>query len=109
MRNGVPWNVAMRDFALIHAAVYDAMIAAWDAKYAYNRKRPSEVDPDLAAELAVPLSPSYPSEHAVAAGAAAAGLSCFVSDPPPYYDAPSRTAVPSQPPPSAPPPTAHHP
>jgi len=72
MRNSLPWNYAMRDFALIHAAVYDAMIAAWDAKYAYNRKRPSEVDPDLAPELPVPLSPSYPSEHAVAAGAAAA-------------------------------------
>src|SRR5438876_2910522 len=58
MRNTLPWNYAMRDFALIHAAIYDAIIAAWDAKYAYNRKRPSEVDPDLATELYVPLSPS---------------------------------------------------
>jgi len=96
MRNGLPWNFAMRDFALIHAAVYDAMIAAWDAKYAYNRKRPSEVDPDLAAELPVPLSPSYPSEHAVAAGAAAAVLSYLFPDRAAYYADQSEAAGRSQ-------------
>src|SRR5260370_38344665 len=100
MRNGVPWNVAMRDFALIHAAVYDAMIAAWNAKYAYNRKRPSEVDPDLAAELPVPLSPSYPSEHAVAAGAAAAGLPFRFSGRAPSYADHSEAARPWPLPPS---------
>src|SRR4029450_6666264 len=47
MRNALPWNYAMRDFALLHVAIYDAMIAAWDSKYAYNRKRPSEVDGSL--------------------------------------------------------------
>src|SRR3984893_9143240 len=85
MRNGLPWNYAMRDFALTHVAIYDAMIAAWDAKYAYNRKRPSEVDPDLTTELPVPLSPSYPAEHAVAAGAAAAVLSYLFPDRAAYF------------------------
>src|SRR5438132_13022286 len=45
----------MRDFALIHTAIYDAMIAACDSKYAYNRKRSSEIDPGLATELPIPL------------------------------------------------------
>jgi hypothetical protein len=35
---------AGRAMALIHAAIYDATIAAWDAKYAYNRSRPSSFD-----------------------------------------------------------------
>jgi membrane-associated phospholipid phosphatase len=86
----------MRDFALIHAAIYDAMIAAWDAKYAYNRKRPSEVDPDLATELSVPLSPSYPAEHAVAAGAAAAVLSYLFPDRASYFADKSEAAGRSQ-------------
>jgi hypothetical protein len=37
MRNNLPWQYAIRDFALVHAAVYDAMVAAWDSKYAYQR------------------------------------------------------------------------
>ena len=85
MRNNLPWNYAMRDFALIHAAIYDAMVAAWDSKYAYNRKRPSEADPDLATDLPVPPSPSYPAEHAVAAGAAAAVLSYLFPDRASYF------------------------
>ncbi len=96
MRNSLPWNYAMRDFALIHAAIYDAMIAAWDAKYAYNRKRPSEVDPDLATELPLPFSPSYPAEHAVAAGAAAAVLSYLFPDRASYFADQSEAAGRSQ-------------
>ena len=80
MRNNLPWNYAMRDFALLHVAIYDAMVAAWDSKYRYNRKRPSEVDGKLTTELANPRSPSYPAEHAVAAGAAAEVLSYIFPD-----------------------------
>ena len=75
LRNNLPWQWAMRDFALMHAAIYDAMVAAWDSKYAYNRRRPSEIDVGLVTALPNPQSPSYPAEHAVAAGAAAAVLS----------------------------------
>ena len=70
-----------RPFALVTAAMADAMIATWDAKYAYNRPRPTEHDSSLAAAVAVPRSPSYPSEHAAAAAAAAAVLGyLFPSD-----------------------------
>jgi hypothetical protein len=32
--------MALRDMALLHVAIYDTIIAAWDSKYAYNRQRP---------------------------------------------------------------------
>jgi hypothetical protein len=85
LRNNLPWNYAMRDLALVHVAIYDAMIAGWDSKYAYNRKRPSASDASLATALPNPRSPSYPSEHAVAAGAAAAVLSYLFPDRASYF------------------------
>jgi membrane-associated phospholipid phosphatase len=85
IRNNLNWQWAIRDFALMHAAIYDAMVAAWDSKYAYNRKRPSQVDVSLAAALPNPRSPSYPSEHAVAAGAAAAVLSYLFPERAAYF------------------------
>jgi membrane-associated phospholipid phosphatase len=69
-----------RGIALLNVAIYDAIVAAWDAKAAYNRPRPSQVDPTLTPLVAVPNSPSYPSEHAVAAGAAAEILSYLFPD-----------------------------
>jgi membrane-associated phospholipid phosphatase len=69
-----------RALALVAAAISDATIAAWDSKYAYNRPHPSSLDPTVAPVVAVPQSPSYPSEHAVAAGAAAAVLSYLFPD-----------------------------
>ncbi len=80
MRNNLSWNFAMRHFTLLHVAIYDALVAAWDSKYEYNRKRPSEVDGKLTTELPNPRSPSYPAEHAVAAGAAAEVLSYIFPD-----------------------------
>ena len=66
-------NRAGRLLALMNVAIYDATIAAWDTKYAYNRVRPGESVPGLAA-LPTPASPSYPDEYAVAAGAASTVL-----------------------------------
>ena len=60
-----------RNFALLNVAMYDATIAAWDSKYAYRRPRPSAEDPSIPTTVPVPASPSYPSEHAATAGAAA--------------------------------------
>ena len=54
--------------------MYDATVAAWESKYRYNRPRPSRVDADVPTALPVPNSPSYPSEHAAAAQAAASVL-----------------------------------
>lgn len=70
----------MRLLALVNVAVYDALIAAWDAKYAYNRPHPGETDTSFAPVFANPASPSYPSEHAVAAGAASAILAYVYPD-----------------------------
>ncbi|UOQ66589.1 phosphatase PAP2 family protein [Hymenobacter volaticus] len=56
---------------LVNVAIYDATVAAWDSKYAYRRPRPTTKNPQLAAYLPNPDNPSYPSEHAVAASAAA--------------------------------------
>jgi membrane-associated phospholipid phosphatase len=64
-----------RVMSLLTIAVYDATIAAWDSKYTYNRPRPSVFDPTLKIAIANPNTPSYPSEHAVVAGAAATVLS----------------------------------
>lgn len=70
----------MRLLALMNVAIADALVAAWDAKYAYNRPRPSEVDTSFVPMLANPVSPSYPSEHAVAAGAASTILASLYPD-----------------------------
>src|SRR5262249_60303173 len=67
-----------RQVALMHVAIYDATIAAWDSKYTYQRPRPSATDPTLTTAVATPRSPSYPSEHAVVAGAAGGGPAAFV-------------------------------
>ena len=55
-----------------------AYVASWESKYFYNRARPSEMGNRIQAELPVPESPSYPSEHAAAAQAAAAVLAHFL-------------------------------
>jgi membrane-associated phospholipid phosphatase len=69
--NGLPMTAyPYRLYALVSAAMYDATIAAWDSKYAYNRPRPSDVDSTLATRLPNPRSPSYPSEYAAVAAAA---------------------------------------
>jgi membrane-associated phospholipid phosphatase len=76
-RQSIPFYRAM---ALLNVAIYDATVAAWDAKSAYDRPRPAVADPALATALPTPASPSYPAEHAVAAGAAAAVLSSVFPD-----------------------------
>lgn len=70
LEKGIGWPIAVRNLALMHIAIYDAMIAAWDSKYAYNRPHPSAFRANLTTVVANPPTPSYPAEHAVAAGAA---------------------------------------
>ena len=38
-------------------AIYDATVAAWDAKYAYSRSRPDELDPSFATAVSNPCEP----------------------------------------------------
>src|SRR5687767_1064067 len=63
--------------ALIGTAIYDATIAAWDTKYAYNRRRPFETDSNVKTYVTKPESPSYPCEHSVSAGVAVSVISHF--------------------------------
>ena len=74
VKNNITAPRGARALSLLNVAIYDATIAAWDSKYVYNRPRPSEVNSFIAPAIPVPNSPSYPSEHAAAAGAAAAVL-----------------------------------
>jgi membrane-associated phospholipid phosphatase len=75
VRDNITGPRSARVLSLLNVAIYDATIAAWDSKYFYNRPRPSEVNPRIDTVIPVPNSPSYPSEHAAVAGAAAAVLS----------------------------------
>jgi len=74
VRDNITGPRSARVLSLLNVAIYDATIAAWDSKYVYNRKRPSEANSRVAPAIPVPNSPSYPSEHAAVAGAAAAVL-----------------------------------
>lgn len=69
-----------RIYTYVTMAIYDATIAAWESKTFYKRPRPTQMDAGLAALLPTPQSFSYPSEHAAAAGAAAAVLAHFFPD-----------------------------
>jgi membrane-associated phospholipid phosphatase len=75
---GLPLANPSRVYAYVALAMYDAMVATWDSKYYYNRRRPTEWRHKLPTALPVPDSPSYPSEHAAVAQAAAAVLARFL-------------------------------
>jgi membrane-associated phospholipid phosphatase len=80
IRRGIPHPIGSRAVALMQVAIYDAMVATWDSKYVFNRPHPSEVDATLHPVLPNPQSPSYPSEHAAAAGAASEVLAWLFPD-----------------------------
>lgn len=69
-----------RLLSLMNVAIYDALVVAWEAKYTYNRPRPAALAPGLAVLAQHTNSPSYPSEHAVAAGAASTILGYLYPD-----------------------------
>jgi membrane-associated phospholipid phosphatase len=73
-RQGVP---PFREMALLNVAIYDATVLAWDAKYQFNRPRPGS---EVKKYIEAPLSPSYPCEHAVTAGAASVVLAYLYPD-----------------------------
>lgn len=62
---------------LLSVATYDATVAAWNTKFAYNRPRPFVVNSRIKSLVPKPESPSYPCEHSVAAGVAVAIISHF--------------------------------
>jgi PAP2 superfamily protein len=76
-------------FMLLGVASYDATIAAWDTKYAYNRPRPFVTDKRINALIPKPESPSYPCEYSVVAGVATTIISHFY---PAYTDSVNKMA-----------------
>jgi membrane-associated phospholipid phosphatase len=85
-----------RGMSLMNVAIYDAMVAAWDAKYSYNRPRPYQLDSALVPLVTSPNSPSYPSEHAVAASAAATILGYLYPDEAASFEARAEEAAQSR-------------
>ena len=77
---GLPAPLQTRALSMVAVAIYDSTVAAWDSKYAYMRQHPSEVDPSVTTVIKPSASPSYPSEHAATAGAAAAVLAYLFPD-----------------------------
>jgi membrane-associated phospholipid phosphatase len=77
---GLPAPLQTRALSMVAVAIYDSTVAAWDSKYAYMRQHPSEVDPSVTTVIKPSASPSYPSEHAATAGAAAAMLAYLFPD-----------------------------
>jgi membrane-associated phospholipid phosphatase len=67
---------AARALALFHTAIADATICAWDAKYAYNRAQPAQVNTAITSLSQEDAGlPAYVSEHAAVAAAASTVLS----------------------------------
>lgn len=64
-------SAAAHAFALTHAAVFDALIGCWEAKYHYWLLRPTHADPSISLAFTLPNFPSYPSGHSCASAAAA--------------------------------------
>lgn len=62
----------------LNLAIYDATIASWAWKQHYRRRRPG--GPGLDTAIDTPDSPSYPSEHGAAAGAAVGVLGHLYPD-----------------------------
>jgi membrane-associated phospholipid phosphatase len=72
--NATSTTKAQRVMALVHVAMNDAAAAAWYWKLRYHRPSPARLDRALQPAVTSADVPSYPSEHAVLAGAAAAVL-----------------------------------
>jgi hypothetical protein len=59
---------------LANAAVFDALIGCFDAKYYYWYIRPPQADPAITTPVGLPPHPSYPSAHSCVSGAMTAVL-----------------------------------
>ena len=93
---GLDESEAARDFALMNIAGADAIIACWDAKYAFNFWRPvtaiqradedgnpaTEADPGWTPLIATPNFPEYVSAHTTNSSAMATVLRLLFDDDP---------------------------
>jgi membrane-associated phospholipid phosphatase len=74
---GLNEREATHVFALMHAAMLDAQIGCWDAKYFYWLIRPYQADPSITTPIGQPNHPSYPSGHSCNSSAATLVLAHF--------------------------------
>ena len=72
---GLNERAAARAFALTGAAMMDALIACWEAKYHYWTIRPSQANTAITLTFGLPNHPSYPSGHSCVSASAATVLS----------------------------------
>ena len=72
--HGLNESAATHAFALMHAAMMDAVIGCWDAKYFYWMIRPSQATTGITLPIGLPNHPSYPSGHSCVSAAAATVL-----------------------------------
>jgi membrane-associated phospholipid phosphatase len=81
-------NRQARLAAILHTALYDAVVATWAVKYQFNRKPPSQMAPDVTPAVLITGAvsapgtvtvpePSYPSAHTALAGTAVGILTSF--------------------------------
>ena len=68
---------AARIMFVATAAVFDASIACFDAKFTYWFIRPPQADPTIVTIFPTPAHPSYPSAHSCSAGALTAAFAAF--------------------------------
>ena len=76
-----------RALAYLSVAQYDALVAAWNYKYKFNRPAPSKTDATIKATLPVSSIPTYPSEDAVVAAASYTVLKAMFPGEVPFLDA----------------------
>ena len=70
-----------RNLARLQTAMHDAAIAAWDAQLAYERPSPAATDDRIVPAAGVnPAAPSFPSQEATVAAAAATVLAFLLPD-----------------------------
>jgi hypothetical protein len=73
-------RAATEVFSLMHSAMFDALIACWDAKYEYWLIRPSQANAAITLTLGLPNHPSYPSGHSCVSASAARVLTHYFPD-----------------------------
>jgi len=75
VKNNTSPLMASRVYALLSVAQYDALVAAWNNKYTFNRSSPNELDSSIQPAVQTTSDPAYPADHAAVAGASAVVLS----------------------------------
>lgn len=69
-QGGLDERSATEVLAMMHTAVFDALIGCWEAKYYYWMLRPSHADPSIPLAFTLPNFPAYPSGHSCASASA---------------------------------------